>query len=390
MTSRTVLTVGSAMIDTIAVIEDELIERMNMDNAGRSFLLLEEGSKTEASLISTHAGGGAINSAVAFARLGFQVETLVKCGRDQRAAAIRKALTDEGVSLERMIKTDKAATGASVHLAAHERNAAIFTFRGANGLIEPNDLTADAFARDVVYITGLSNRSAEVFPEIVALAARHRGFVAANPGIRQLRAGSPQFDGALKKLSLLSLNRAEAGALVPRLMQRHPKASLSFEVEQQESRALPDLLKRGFSTDGTTMQFMHFADALLASGPARVLITDGSRGSYAVSDGEIVFCPAVEGDVVGTAGAGDAYSATFAAMICEGKAVADAMVYAAINAASVVGHADTQTGLLRRADLEQRRKQLCRTISTRSWRFGNASRASSRTRARTAEDGGRS
>jgi ribokinase len=43
-----VLTIGSAMIDTIAIIGSARIERMTMLNAECSFLLLEEGRKTEA------------------------------------------------------------------------------------------------------------------------------------------------------------------------------------------------------------------------------------------------------------------------------------------------------------------------------------------------------
>ena len=42
------LTVGGAMIDTIAIIDSDHIERMSMLNAESSFLLLEEGRKTEA------------------------------------------------------------------------------------------------------------------------------------------------------------------------------------------------------------------------------------------------------------------------------------------------------------------------------------------------------
>ena len=48
------LSVGGAMIDTIAIIESERIERMSMLNAEASFLLLEEGRKTEALEVSTH------------------------------------------------------------------------------------------------------------------------------------------------------------------------------------------------------------------------------------------------------------------------------------------------------------------------------------------------
>jgi ribokinase len=51
-----VLTIGSATIDTIAIIDSARIERMTMRNADSSFLLLEEGRKTEAEEVSTHTG----------------------------------------------------------------------------------------------------------------------------------------------------------------------------------------------------------------------------------------------------------------------------------------------------------------------------------------------
>jgi ribokinase len=81
-----ILTVGSAMMDTIAIIDSS--RRMSMLNADSSFLLLEEGCKTEAEEISTHPGGGAVNAAVAMARLEMDVSLLAKLGTDARAEAI--------------------------------------------------------------------------------------------------------------------------------------------------------------------------------------------------------------------------------------------------------------------------------------------------------------
>ena len=62
-----------------------------MMNADNSFLLLEEGRKTEALEISTHVGGGAVNAAVAMARLGLDVAALVKLGKDARAETVLSA-----------------------------------------------------------------------------------------------------------------------------------------------------------------------------------------------------------------------------------------------------------------------------------------------------------
>ena len=332
------------MIDTIAVIDDALIERMIMNNADRAFLLLEEGRKTEASIISTHPGGGAINSAVSFARLGFSVTALVKLGRDTRAQAIRGALAAEGVSPALIGETDAAGTGASVLVSAHERNAAIFTFRGANSFLKNSDLVQAGFSQDIVYITGLSNNSADVFPDIVDRATAHGAFVAANPGIRQLAARGDAFQKALLKISLLSMNREEAATLLPRLIERHPKPLRTYLPPV--TRKTPDLMRRGLSASGFEMTLPQFCEALLSLGPQCILVTDGKRGAYAAVGGEIVFCPSLATNVVGTAGAGDAFISTFTAMYANGVLPGEALQYAATNASSVVEFADTQSGLL--------------------------------------------
>ncbi|MEO1649594.1 MAG: PfkB family carbohydrate kinase [Pseudomonadota bacterium] len=151
------LTLGGAMMDTIAIIDPNRIERMTMANADVSFLLLAEGQKTEASEVSRHTGGGAINTAVALARLGADVSTIAKLGRDERAETITQRLMAEGVSPRWLTRDGAEPTGASVMVSSHDRNAAIFTFRGANTLLTPDDLKADAFAVDLVYIAGLIN-----------------------------------------------------------------------------------------------------------------------------------------------------------------------------------------------------------------------------------------
>jgi ribokinase len=164
------------------------IERMSMRNAESSFLLLEEGRKTDALEVSTHCGGGAINTAVAMSRLGLDVATLVKVGRDARAETILARLMEEQVSTRWVIRDEREPTGASVLISSHDRNAGIFTFRGANTLLEPGDLRGEMFAVDLCYISNLSNKSAECFPLLVKQAKAQGAMVAANPGVRQLSA----------------------------------------------------------------------------------------------------------------------------------------------------------------------------------------------------------
>ena len=347
-----VLTVGSAMIDTIAIIDSDRIERMTMLNADSSFLLLEEGRKTEAEEVSTHPGGGAVNAAVAMARLGIDVALLAKLGADARADAILARLAQERVSSRWTLRDGRAPTGASVLIASHDRNAAIFTFRGANTLLEVKDLHDDAFAVDIVYVANLSNESADCFPAIVSRAKAHGTLLAANPGPRQLSARGQAFLESLAAIDILTLNRTEADLLVPSLVALSGEGGPTLALEPGEDA--PALAARGLVGGGFEMGIAAYFRALMRLGPKYVVITDGARGAFVGSSEEILFAPAIGSKVVGTAGAGDAFAATFTAYVALGHPIREALRAATMNSASVVGHIDTQTGLFRRQELDQR------------------------------------
>ena len=360
-----ILTVGGAMIDTIAIIDSDRIERMSMLNADSSFLLLEEGRKTEAEEVSTHAGGGAVNAAVAMARLGMDVAVLAKLGTDVRADAILARLEQEGVSSRWTMRDARAPTGASVLIASHDRNAAIFTFRGANTLLEVEDLRDDAFAVDVVYVANLSNESADCFPAIVRRAKAHDALVAANPGPRQLSARGQAFLESLAAIDILVLNRAEADLLVPSLVARCGEGGPTLALAPGEEA--PALAARGLVGGGFEMGIAAYFRALRRLGPEHVVITDGARGAFVGSPEEILFAPALATKVVGTAGAGDAFAATFTAYVALGRPIEVALRAATINAASVVEHIDTQTGLLARQELDQRMAAAPPQSAVRRW-----------------------
>ena len=363
-----VLTIGSAMIDTIAIIGSARIERMTMLNAESSFLLLEEGRKTEAEEVSTHAGGGAVNAAVAMARLGMDVAVLAKLGSDERADTILRHLKQEGVSTAWVRRDPRLPTGASVLISSHDRNAAIFTFRGANTLLEVEDLHDEAFAVDVVYIANLSNESADCFPAIVERAKKHAALVAANPGPRQLSARGQAFFESLAAIDILILNQIEADMLVPRLIARWGEGGPALTLSPGEQ--VPALAARGLVGGGFEMSIVSYLRALTQSGPKYVIVTDGARGAFVGSHDEILFSPALETKIVGTAGAGDAFGATLTAYLALGRGIDEAVSAATVNSASVVEHVDTQTGLLRRHELDQKAAAGQRAI--RRWPFYNS------------------
>ena len=115
------------------------------------------------------------------------------------------------------------------------------------------------------------------------------------------------------------------------------------------------------------MSLATFFGALTQMGPRFVVVTDGRHGAFLGTREEIHYCPVLESRVASTAGAGDAFSASFTALIALGWAPPDALRDAAVNAASVVSYVDTQTGLLSLDEVEHRLAVAAPALATRTW-----------------------
>jgi len=347
------LHVGSATIDIICLVAAENIERMTFTNEGKSFLMVETGRKVPAEAITSHVGGGACNTAVSLARRGWQAAVLAKTGDDLNAAAVREHLAANGVDSRRMVTAKGLSTGTAVMVASHDRNASIFVHRGANETLAACDLPDETFAgMDLVYVAPLSSGSADCFPDLVARAKASGAMVAANPGIRQLTSRTADFMRTLGNLDLLSVNRVEAEALVP---------AFATRAEGQDPlppEGAPPLLKRGLSFGGFEMGLLRFLRSVREAGTGYVLVTDGTHGAYLAGPDGVLWRPALPVTVAGTAGAGDSYTSSVAAALAEGAKPGEAMLQAAINAASVVGALDTTSGLLTPDQMAARRSEL--------------------------------
>ena len=143
----------------------------------------------------------------------------------------------EGVSTRWALRDGRAPTGASVLVSSHDRNAAIFTFRGANTLLEECDLRDEAFAVDVVYVSSLSNESADTFPAIIEQAKAQGALVATNPRVRQLSSRGTAFQEALAHIDILAVNRSEADVLVPGLVARFGEGGKALPLEAGRNSA---------------------------------------------------------------------------------------------------------------------------------------------------------
>lgn len=358
------LSVGSAMIDTIAIIRSDRIERMAMANADTAFLLMEEGKKTEADAVSNHLGGGSVNTAVSFARLGCDASVLARIGTDDRGDLILDGLHADNVSTTHIIRDKTTPTGASVILASHERNAGVFTFRGANTKLVEDDLKDEAFAVDLVNIGSLSNESAALYPILAEKAKAAGASVCANPGMRQLRSRAGEFLDVLTKIDTLVINKAEAEALMPTLI---PVAGEGGPMLDLGSDELPPLAGRGLVSGGFEMTLSRFIEAMWNISETTLVITDGGNGVFVAESSKLYYLEAMPVDIAGTAGAGDAFTSTFSMCRAQGQPVIEAALAAQINAASVISFVDTQTGLLQQDALAERARRAQSSLRHRVW-----------------------
>jgi ribokinase len=362
-----VLCIGSAMIDIVVLVDSRNVERMTMSNATSSFLLLEQGTKVEASSVSSHCGGGAVNTATAMRRLGAEARVIVKIGMDQNGERVLQTLDAADIDTSAVTRTRELATGQAVMVSSHDRNATIFTLRGANGLLRSPDLDPALFATaDLVYVSGLSNRSADCFPIILRHAKEAQAFVAVNPGIRQITSRTDALIHSLIDVGLVTMNRIEAQALVPTVAARLQGQGPRLRVSQAAD--LPRLMRTGLSFGGFDIGLGEFLGGFLAVSRAqRVAITDGTQGAYLAESAGVHFCPILKVKVQSTAGAGDAFSSTLAFMTASGASAERALRAAVINAAGVVTRSDTTSGLLDSEQLLAELKRRSGDLPVASW-----------------------
>ena len=88
-----------------------------------------------------------------------------------------------------------------------------------------------------------------------------------------------------------------------------------------------------------------------------IVITDGGKGAYAYDGEHYYFCPAFEGPVVSTLGAGDAFASTFCGALGRtDKNIGKALMYASVNSAGVVSEFGATQGLLTFEQIEEKLK----------------------------------
>ncbi len=260
----------------------------------------QDGESLAAEIVTIEPGGKGFNIAVAARRLGARVDGLLAVGDDLPSAFAEPALTSAGLPQAMLLRLP-GRTGSGVGFTDGRGETRIAVDAGVNRAISAAHVrTASERIAASAMVTAQFEIADEPIREAFALARR-----AGIPTLLNPSPFRPVTPDILATTSILIVNETEAAALA---------RSLAIGAD---GPVLPD----GFAR--------HLGPALLGLGPELVVLTRGAEGALALTRDGVTAQPALQVTSVDSLGAGDAFAAALAVALAEGRALGDAMGWAA-------------------------------------------------------------
>lgn len=301
-----IITLGSATVDVFGT-----INKRYKDVSPGDKVLVEE--------LDFEIGGGGINSAIAFSRMGLKVGFLGKIGKDHNGIKIIRELGKENIDFMHL-KPSKDFTSFSFILESKkEQDRIIYTYKGASDHLKHTEIDWNMLkGTNWIYLATLLKESFKT-AEMVAQFAKKNGIkLMFNPSSYLAKQGKKGLKKILDGTTILVLNKQEGKALLGTR-----KDKIEFILKE-----------------------------LYRLGPDMVVVTDGPKGAH-VYDGEIyAHMKPYKVKIASTAGAGDAFASGFLAGIIK-KDYAHALELGMANSASVIQYYGAKNRLLKYSEAKK-------------------------------------
>lgn len=295
-----ITTVGSALIDVFIKSNNFIFD----EHRGTEMVCSALNGKMEVEDFILTTGGGGSNTAVGFARQGFDTEIVSELGRDQLALLVEADLTKEKVSSQFLVREKKEKTGGSVILVSLTGERSVLVHRGASSMIDPTDIPTDIFASDLIHVSSISGQS-ETFNKIIDHKVKHKFLMSWNPGMSDIQ---KLIDDKIKMTAQLDY----------------------FFVNMEEWEAL-----------GKFKDKMRFYAKM-------IIVTDGDKGGKIFDEKNKHYAYQAEKvKSIDATGAGDAFVVGFLSAQMRGEGLAGSIELATKNSASVVQYFGGKEGLLK-------------------------------------------
>lgn len=231
-------------------------------------------------------GGAPANVAVAAARLGAESAFIGKVGEDIFGHHLAKVYESHGVNINGMRFDKTACTTMNIHAKPDEKTTEYLFYRkpGADTLLRPDELDSDLLKSckilhfDSLNLTNQPTLSATM--EAIKIAKDHGGTISFDVNYRE-----PVWE-----------NKQVA---VDSIVEIFPLVDI-VKLNDEELLLL---------TGSNNLQ--KAANHLLSFGPQIILLTMGSKGSWAFTKNESVYVEAIKVNAIDAIGCGDAFTAGF-------------------------------------------------------------------------------
>ncbi len=323
-----VITIGSATLDIFVETPEARIVSVASQENKSSFMSFPYGSKLDMEKFAFEIGGGALNTAINFKNLGYKTATIIKVGHDPMANAILKTAELYDIETKHVVQSKTEKSGLSVILTSFEGDRTVLAHRGTNATLSSQEIDFDAIKKSRwLYLAPLNGNSTKSLDEIAKFAEKHDVNLAINLGTSSIKKCKDDLPEVLKTAEIVIMNLEEAQLLT----------GLGIR---------PDSSKESFSNYFIHPDIVSIVNSVKTMTDGIVVITDGKNGVYAYDDKKYYRCDEFPAQVVSTLGAGDAFASTFVAVYDKTVDIKQSLLYASVNAASVVEHFGAQKGFL--------------------------------------------
>ena len=334
---KKVFTIGSATTDVFVECNSANIVSVSGLEKCSEYMSYPYGAKVDMTNFSSCPGGGGVNTAMNFAKLGYDTSAIFKIGDDIFSAGILNAFKNTNINLENIICDKTVSTGFSIILVSFQGDRTVLAHRGANALIAEEDINYEALkSADWLYIAPLNGKSNMVLEPLVKFAHKHDIKVCFNAGTTSIKQGFDHIKKILNSANIVIMNKEEASMCVGVDVRPDTKdVKYSSEIIHPDIKLMLKTLKN--------------ADYQV------IVITDGKLGAYAYDGRKYYYCPVYPSETVSTLGAGDAFASTFFAALDKTELnIGKSLMYASVVSSSVVSKFGASEGLITFDEVEMK------------------------------------
>lgn len=304
-----IITIGSALVDIFIKSPQFVLKPM-----GKGTLICQVyGEKVDVDGFKVVSGGGGSNTAVGFARAGFNVATVTETGKDSFAEVIMQEFHTECVATNFIVQEKREETGGSVILIGEDGGRTVMVHRGASSMLDPNDIPMRALKRaDWIHLSSISGRFSTL-QRIVAGLEEGKTSCSWNPGSAEL--------------DLINAKKLKADSIPCQIMIVNAEEWKKIRLHQQAFKAVVP----------------------------EIIVTDGSRGGklYLKNARRPHSFTSSGVRTVDATGAGDSFGVGYVSARLKGLPPIEALEWGIANAGSVVSELGAKAGLLTAAELSK-------------------------------------